>query len=264
MRGADRYNLSMRPIIGITCDTVERPAAPRVRQMLARAYTDAVWLAGGNPVMLPHIPDAIDDQLRLCDGIVLSGGDDPDMTSFGQPNHPTATIMDPLRQRYELALIAALDHTSHPVLGICLGMQLMCLHHGGQLIQHLDDKVLQAHRDADHIVTRCVAGPHVLPDSARVHSHHHQAVASPGTPGKLRICATGPGDVIEAVDQSLVPSPQPPAPSSAPRFYLGVQWHPERTADPSMGQHLFEALTAAAKGKKPKKINHRGTEHSGL
>ncbi|MHB1158010.1 MAG: gamma-glutamyl-gamma-aminobutyrate hydrolase family protein [Phycisphaerales bacterium] len=240
----------MRPVIGITCDTVERPAAPRIRQMLARTYTDAVWLAGGNPVMLPHIPDAIDDQLRLCDGIILTGGDDPDMTSFGQPNHPAATIMDPLRQRYELALIAALDHTRHPVLGICLGMQLMCLHHGGPLTQHLDDKALQSHRDTDHTVTRIIAGPHVLPDSAMVHSHHHQAVASPG---KLRICATGPGDVIEAVDQ-------PPALSSAPRFYLGVQWHPERTAAPSMGQHLFDALIAAAKEKNPKKTNHRGTE----
>ncbi|MFA7236672.1 MAG: type 1 glutamine amidotransferase [Phycisphaeraceae bacterium] len=257
----------MRPTIGLTCDTVERPTAPRVRQMLARTYTDAVWLAGGNPILLPHIPDAIDEQLRLCDGIVLTGGDDPDMTSFGQPNHPAATIMDPLRQRYELALIAALDHTSHPVLGICLGMQLMCLHHGGKLIQHLDDESLKTHRNTEHVVTRCVAGPHVLPDSATVHSHHHQSVASPGTPGKLRICATGPGGVIEAVDSPQaeaerisggvasggVASGGAASGSSAPRFYLGVQWHPERTADSSMGQHLFDALIAAAKGKNQRK-----------
>ncbi|MGA1400989.1 MAG: hypothetical protein ACO38P_11465 [Phycisphaerales bacterium] len=31
-------------------------------------------------------------------------------------------------------------------------------------------------------------------------------------------------------------------------FYLGVQWHPERTADPDLGDGVVRLLVAAAGG----------------
>jgi gamma-glutamyl-gamma-aminobutyrate hydrolase PuuD len=49
------------------------------------------------------------------------------------------------------------------------------------------------------------------------------------------VIARSPDGVIEAIA-----GPDRP-------FYCGVQWHPERTADPRLGQGLFASLLAAAK-----------------
>jgi len=32
------------------------------------------------------------------------------------------------------------------------------------------------------------------------------------------------------------------------KFYVGVQWHPERTRDAAVGQKLFDELVRAARG----------------
>ena len=63
-----------------------------------------------------------------------------------------------------------------------------------------------------------------------VYSHHHQALADAGT---LRVVATAPDGVIEAVQ-----APDRP-------FYLGVQWHAERTEDPGLGLELIRNLVRA-------------------
>src|SRR5438045_722298 len=93
-----------RPIIGITCDTNVGAAAlgaqpesvlggPRWKYELPFEYTQHVTMAGGVPVILPFETDRIDDYLRLCDGFLLSGGDDCDVTPFGEALHPEAKIM---------------------------------------------------------------------------------------------------------------------------------------------------------------------------
>jgi putative glutamine amidotransferase len=251
--------MSFRPVIGITPDTANPNDAERMsprerfRYESPATYSRAVAAAGGTPFILPYHLDCIPHYLALCHGFILSGGDDPDLSSRGLPNHPQSKIMHPLRQSFEFALLQALDTTDHPVLGICLGMQLMALHHGGTIHQHLPDAPTlspdqaASHLKRDHLID--IAHPHpALPASPRpVYSHHHQAVASPG---KLRILATSDqttGSVIEAIDLPPTPPPTTSAsPSPAPRFYLGVQWHPERTADAATGQHIIDALVRAA------------------
>ncbi len=63
------------------------------------------------------------------------------------------------------------------------------------------------------------------------HSHHRQAVADPGA---LAILAHSDDGVIEAIGDPDRP------------FYLGVQWHPERTDDPVLGMDLFRHLVRGA------------------
>jgi putative glutamine amidotransferase len=222
-------------VVGITCDTTAAEptrgfvaGSPEHRMASPYALCDAITAVGGTPVLLPHEAGRIDDYLAACGAIVLSGGDDPDTTPFGEPTHPMAQLVTPRRQAFELAMLAALDATAHPVLGICLGMQYMALHHGGSLCQHLPD-VLDAdaaalHAHGTHAVTALDGAPF---DSHDVFSHHHQAVSDPG---RMRTVATA-GDVIEAVAQT------------GERFYLGVQWHPERADE---GQALFTRLIGAA------------------
>ena len=72
------------------------------------------------------------------------GGDDPRTEPFGEPTHPKATPVEPERQAFETALLEELQRRpGAPVLGVCLGMQMMALHAGGKLNQksHSDYRV---------------------------------------------------------------------------------------------------------------------------
>ncbi|MFN0012610.1 MAG: gamma-glutamyl-gamma-aminobutyrate hydrolase family protein [Phycisphaerales bacterium] len=245
----------MPPLIGITCDIVL--AAPlgasgggvggqvRERHQCPHTYVAAVVAAGGTPILLPPIPELVEAHARLCAGFVFIGGDDPRTEAFGIPTHPAATPLHPRRQAYELALLAAIDQlaaersAAPATLGICLGMQLMALHKGGTLNQHLPDTLpppaaARHVKDFHHpVILEPGGNSHALPRphaGSLVASNHHQAVSHPGS---LRIIARADDGVIEALDDPSRP------------FYLGVQWHPERTPDAALGQALFNRFIAA-------------------
>ena len=225
-----------RPIIGIAPDLSE-PRPGRLRAEVGLAYAQAIWDAGGMPLILPPIVELIPEQLFLCRGWVLTGGDDPSTEPFGAPTHPKATPVHPARQRYETALLQALTlRPQTPALGVCLGMQMMALAAGGTLDQHLPE-TLPTHEvhwaNSVHPVhAEPRSGSPILLANARVTSHHRQAVRDPGA---MRVIARSQDGVIEAIDHP------------GARFFLGVQWHPERTDDPALGQGIFSQLVAAAR-----------------
>ncbi|UCD73993.1 MAG: type 1 glutamine amidotransferase [Phycisphaerales bacterium] len=209
-----------QPIIGITVDLTAE------RYQLGRSYGPMVQRAAGLPVILPCCLEAVDAYLGICHGFILSGGDDPIMEHWGVKTHPKANPIDPQRQAFELALLDGLtERPDLPVLGICLGMQMMTLHAGGRLDQHLPDTLVTAD---DHWGRKQHAVSGEL-GRGLVHSHHRQAITDPGA---LRVVATAPDGVIEAVQ------------AVDRRFYLGVQWHPERTEETDLGRGLFERLIA--------------------
>jgi putative glutamine amidotransferase len=145
--------------------------------------------------------------------------------------------MHPLRQEYEQALLRALDdRRNKPALGICLGMQMMSLHHGATYDQCLSETLpthSQHKSDTQHAIQPLSLnpGPAGAIPAGFAASNHSQAVTHAG---RLRAIAMSDDGVIEAVDD-----PQRP-------FYLGVQWHPERTPAPELGRGIFERLIAAA------------------
>ncbi len=218
------------PFIGIGAD-LARDEQARPRHQVRATYVDAVVRAGGIPVILPASAEARCAALDRLDGVVIVGGDDIDVRPFGVPLHPMARVMDPERQSAELAMLAALDaRPAMPVLGICLGMQLMGVHRGATLIQHLDDRIPDAARHRDdrvHAVETAIG-------RGSVASWHHQALAD--APGFAEIGRADDG-VLEAIRDDGRP------------FDLGVQWHPERTADPTLGDGVFRLLVQAARGR---------------
>ncbi len=237
------------PLVALTADLpVESPPAYASRC----AYAEALRRAGALPVILPPPVAASPTELEhlasryadAFDAFVFTGGADPVTEPFGQPTHPAAKRLHPARQAFELALFAALDQPRHrdkPVLAICLGMQLMALHNQGVLNQHLPDSPhadsAPQHLDNQlHDVLPARNDHPVITRAGRVASSHHQAVSDPG---RLRVVARAPDQVIEAIDD----------PSRA--FYLGTQWHPERTPDgpesKPLGDDLFRALVARVK-----------------
>ncbi len=243
-----------RPVIGITVDTHIESG----RLQCAPAYAQAVTRAGGLPLLLTQEVALIGEYLRVCDGVLLTGGDDPAMEAFGQTTHPAATVISPLRQAFELALIKGIDDCPEkPVLGICMGMQLMALVHGGNLNQHLPDTLgtaaeihagnnrhgvrwepvlRQSTMERQSPVLRNLASIAGNEDETLVTSSHHQAVSDAGP---LTVLATAPDGVIEAIgDLSRA-------------FYVGVQWHPERSAsraDDRLFRSLVSATVSAAAG----------------
>lgn len=226
---------SQRPVIGIAPD-VSEPKPGRLRVECGMAYARAIAAAGGYPLILAPFKELIPEHLGRCDGLVLTGGDDPRMEVFGAATHPKATPMHAVRQEFEMALHATLrDRYEFPVLGICLGMQMMALCAGGKLDQHMPETTPTADRhyhDRVHGVVACGAGPAGLTLTGPVTSYHRQAVSHPGS---LAIAAMSDDGVIEAVVR----------PDAA--FALGVQWHPERTSDHNVGAAVFEVLVEAAR-----------------
>ncbi len=216
----ERLARARHPVIGISVHV--EAGQHRCRSEYATAVTEA----GAAPILLPPVTGMIPEYLSICDGIVTSGGDDPLMEVFGQPTHPKAKPVDPRRQEFELALLDALAHRSHPLLAVCLGMQYMALHAGGTLDQHLPETLESADLHwggTPHEVTgELGSGP--------VHSHHRQAITDPGT---LEVVATAEDRVIEGVRDPGHP------------FRVGVQWHPERTGHAMLGAGLFRGLVEA-------------------
>lgn len=219
-----------KPLIGITAD-LARDERGSPRHQLRATYVESVARAGGIPVILPADGAIREEALAAVDGVLITGGDDIDTRPFGVELHPMAKVMDPARQASEFALLRALDaRPSVPVLGICLGMQLMGVHRGGRLIQHLDDVIPDAQRhrgDAIHAVrTELGSGP--------VASWHHQALAD--APG-FEVIGHSDDGVIEAIRDRSRP------------FFVGVQWHPERTPDQAMGDGVIRRFVESARPK---------------
>jgi len=212
-----------QPVIGITLDLSDHRYIARPQCALAVAQV------GGVPVLLPCLAERAKQFAQLCDGIIFTGGDDPIMETWGIPTHEQAKPIAPQRQAFELALLKQLDDQRDiPVLGICLGMQLMGLHHGGELDQHLPSTLASADQHwgkREHSISGSLG-------QGIVHSHHRQAITEPG---RLTVVATAPDGVIEAIQDDQRP------------FYLGVQWHPERTDDESLGLGLIQQLVDKAR-----------------
>ncbi|MEO0514705.1 MAG: gamma-glutamyl-gamma-aminobutyrate hydrolase family protein [Planctomycetota bacterium] len=245
-----------KPLIGITLDNLDNTAASG-RYDVGIGYSRAVADAGGVPMLLPHELGLVGEYVARCDGFILTGGVDPDTAALPAdwpgrgPTHPKARVMDPARQAFELALLAEIDRAKPQaaLLGVCLGMQLLTLHHGGTLNQYLPDthpaEVVQRHRQADHAVTVTVADS-VLPkpgpnDHAVIHSHHQQAIQDAG---ELRVVATAEDGIIEAVDDTRRP------------FRLGVQWHPERGDDGPLSHGLIRRFVNTTKNQSPSPQRH--------
>ena len=209
----------MAPMIGITSDLHE------TRYRVGAAYANAVLKGGGTPIILPPLIGEESKYISICDGFVFSGGDDPNMERWGVSTHPSATVVNKQRQDFELTLLEKLQTLPEiPVLGVCLGMQWMGLIAGGTLDQDLSSPIAENHADTEHAIEGTIG-------FGIVHSHHHQAMT---TSGNLMVAARADDGMIEAIqDESR-------------NWYVGVQWHPERTTDEMLGQGLFDQLVAAA------------------
>jgi len=211
------------------------------------------WIHGGdatiNIIILSHITGNLED-IKSCDGIVLSGGVDAHPKHYNNPrlDFPRAGIFIEERDVFELQVFeyARLHHI--PVLAICRGMQLINIALGGDLIQDLED-----HGKNNHRRTAAEDGLHeiyvdknsflfsiVQIEKGLVNSAHHQGLGR--IAHELISCAASEDDIAEAVEyRHRADKP----------FLLGVQWHPERLdilkADEAFTKNIRDAFLTAIK-----------------
>ena len=190
-------------------------------------YARAVVRAGGIPVWIPvDTPLSILDRL---DGLLLSGGDDIDPAAYGQAPHPELGDASEQRDTYERELFDRALEIDLPTLGICRGAQLMNVHLGGSLHQHVPshtgwdgavDAILHRVAFTTDSVLRGVYGAEIA-----VNSLHHQGIDDLGE-GVTAVGYTvgGPDDgLVEAIEID-------------DKRAIAVQWHPELLggADPAV------------------------------
>lgn len=237
----------MRPRIAINCDyDPGAPGAKSRRQVtLYMPYVEAIIEASGLPLLVPPSPlPILREYLSMADGILFTGGLDYPPEFYGQK--PTPEVQEQARERAESdrALMKLALASPKPALGICAGLQLMNIAKGGALIQHLPaaaaHKAKTPERDSAHEV-RVAPGSllHSLFQSStlRVNSAHHQAADPKRLARGLKVTAQAPDGTIEALELE----------KAGPRFFLFVQWHPERIKDAEHRRKLFAAFVAACR-----------------
>lgn len=187
----------------------------------------------------PYDPSVLDG---AC-GLLIPGGGDIDPEFYGCPRHPRTHNVSHRRDRFELTLLAEALEQDMPVLAICHGMQLLNVHFGGRLVQHLADDAKRLDHDRDMPRAEPVHNLHVKEGSVfeeiigavktPINSHHHQGLD--GAAGPLEETGWAEDGVLEAVV------------SREHSWVVGVQWHPEAMADTDPNQrNLFDRFVEAA------------------
>ena len=235
-----------RPLIGITTSRVLNNANIQVMST-AEAYVQAVYRAGGLPVLIPlGITDAdLKALLARLDGLLFTGGGDIAPGRYGGQPHPRVYDIDPDRDRVEINLVQMAVDGGMPFLGICRGFQVLNVAMGGTMYEDILDQhpgALKHDYFPGYPREMLVHPVQVAPGSrlaeileqteVEVNSLHHQGVRQ--VPEALRTTAFAPDGIPEAVELPGHP------------FGLAVQWHPEWLQAHAPMRRLFEALVGAA------------------
>lgn len=215
--------VSFLPLIGISgrnrtgAEINISPSALRDRRvdLYFCDYALGVIAAGGLPVYLPSDADAGHYAARL-DGLLLSGGTDIEPSRYGA--QPVAEVFtpEPDRDAFEMSLLDNAADAGLPVLGICRGIQVLNVHSGGTLNQHVPEHACFNQPPAETVhEVRFTDGSlmaSLYGASRKVNSLHHQTLASVGA--GYTVTGLSEDGTVEAIE-------------SSERRWLGVQWHPE-------------------------------------
>ena len=185
-----------------------------------------------NALMKLNVPFLVSldaGQTDAATHLLLPGGGDITPAFFGPTDHGSHSV-DTELDILQFDILSRFTAQKKPVLGICKGLQLINIHFGGDITQHIDTAEIHRWigRDQFHYVFHGSLGRRdffyqLYGSSIKVNSAHHQAVNRIGE-GLVPVCRAG-DNVIEGLAHTTLP-------------VLAVQWHPERLPDAG-GESLF-------------------------
>lgn len=189
-------------------------------------YMEGITEAGGIPVMLPltEDEDIIHSLVSMCDGFLLTGGQDVSPELYGEEKLESCGETCMFRDKMEMLLFKKAVEEDKAVFGICRGIQFMNAALGGTLYQDLpSQKTSDVNHHQSPPYDRSVHQVTILENTPlysllrknvlEVNSYHHQAVKELAE--SLRVMAYSADGLVEAV---YMPGK---------KFIQAVQWHPE-------------------------------------
>jgi putative glutamine amidotransferase len=229
-----------QPTIGLSIYANEN----KDHHFLPTSYVHAIKRAGGVPYLIPPV--------GFCppypfDGLLLAGGGDIHPDHYQGDWHDSLYLIDEDRDKTEFALAGYALENNIPTLGICRGMQVLNLAAGGNLYEHIEDQLedLIEHRTKEghrilhevEIERNSRLGNILEVERCEIASKHHQALKNIAKP--FQVCARAADGVVEGIE------------SREHDFMLGLQWHPEMTAetDPLQQKIFNEFIETIKQGK---------------
>ncbi len=225
--------MDKKPIIGIV-SRAESEDGIYVTSVM-ESYRKAIIINGGIPIaILPtqlieygqykskEVPQMSDEekemlckQLNFCDGIMMPGGIN--------------------RYEYDFYITNYCISQNVPVLGICLGMQLLATINNRDTLKIIDESNTHLKPQVDNVHsvklnTNSKLYEIIGTNEFVVNSRHRYKVMEVGD---FSIVGYAPDGVIEAIENENCD------------FAIGVQWHPENLIDTTPSKRLFKSFVGA-------------------
>lgn len=243
-----------KPIIGVVTGRRDENGKLYVNPNIEKVITELGGVVRPFNYETLRLYELIGEVVQI-DGFIFPGGGDLNPGFYGQEKKPECG--EPVRalDELELNLFPLLMTRMLPMLGICRGCQVINVGFGGTLIQDLPSQCGVTHRQGPE--DRYLHKVHITPgtrlaacigkEEIDTNSLHHQAVdeVAPGFKVSAR-CADGTVEAIESAGPG--------------QFIVGVQWHPELTADDPESRAIFEAFMGAVVKRMSIKCSHEEEE----
>lgn len=195
------------------------------RMQISSSLINALLKCNVTPVLLfPNT--SVDEQLKECDGVLISGGDDVDPQLYNEQPLPMTVIEKASVEQLDIDCIHYCEQHKLPLFAICRGIQILAVVYQASLNQHIQNHMKTQHS----LIIAPNSFLHGL-DLTQVNSYHHQALAQ--CPKGFMISAISEDGIIEAIEK--------------PEMFA-VQWHPELMEDDTVLRFFTDYVLA-------KKIN---------